>query len=93
MLGEPLTIGYGVGAGSKVNPFGFYVGDDYTMDIGFFKLLLFEEPVGLQNIVQQESVFVRSRGMMNKPFLSRETSFHPWGSITMVAIQRGRSSS
>lgn len=84
-----MTIGYGIGAGSNINPFGFYVGEEYDMEAGFFKLFLFEKSVDLQNIVQEQSVFARSRGMVSVPLPPPEGfSTDRWGSITLTVIQR-----
>ncbi|KJA22671.1 hypothetical protein HYPSUDRAFT_40758 [Hypholoma sublateritium FD-334 SS-4] len=88
--GKSMTIGYGVGAGSNVNPFDFYVGKDNDMEAGFFKLFLFffENPVDLQNVVREEPLFTRSRGSHNLPLPARGTSTGRWGSITLTVIQR-----
>ncbi|KJA22663.1 hypothetical protein HYPSUDRAFT_645955 [Hypholoma sublateritium FD-334 SS-4] len=83
--GQSMTIGYGVGVGSSVHPFGFCVGEDYDMEAGFFKLFLFDKPVDLQNLVQQESVFTSSRRGVVQTALPNT---HRWGSITITVIQR-----
>ena len=84
-----MTIGYGIGAGSSVNPFGFYVDEKYDMEAGFFKLFLFEKSVDLQNVVQEHSVFTRSRGMISVPLPPPGgVSADRWGSITLTMIQR-----
>lgn len=89
--GHSLTIGYGVGAGSNVHPFNFYVGEDYDMEAGFFKLFLFEKPVDLENIIQEEPVFSRNRGMRQDPPSSHKAAAEVslrWVSITLTVIQR-----
>ena len=82
--GEALTIGYGIGTGSNVHPFSFFVGEDYTIELGFFKLFLFEKPVNLQNIIQETSVFNETRGMEHK---LPSDSLRNWGSIILKVIQ------
>ncbi|KJA29203.1 hypothetical protein HYPSUDRAFT_61236 [Hypholoma sublateritium FD-334 SS-4] len=87
--GKSMTIGYGTGGGSGITPFGFNVNKGYDMEAGFFKLFLFEKPVDLQNVVQEESLFTRSRGMVKvtlPPLIEESTA--RWGSITITVIQR-----
>lgn len=86
--GKSMTIGYGVGTGANVPPFSFYVGQDYNMEAGFFKLFLFEKPVDLRGIVQEESVFTRSRGMKQNPLPPLGKYTDRWGSIILPVIQR-----
>ncbi len=50
-----MTIGYGVGAG-RPSAFSFYVGDEYDMETGFFKLFLFQKSVDFWRIVQEDSL-------------------------------------
>ena len=91
-MGQSVTIGYGVGAGANVPPFSFYVGKDWNMEASFFKLFLFEKAVDLQGILQEESVFTRSRGMVQRPLqppnppLGKSTD--RWGTIILPVIQR-----
>ncbi|KJA21668.1 hypothetical protein HYPSUDRAFT_41803 [Hypholoma sublateritium FD-334 SS-4] len=87
-MGQSMTIGYGVGTGANVPPFSFYVGKDCNMEAGFFKLFLFDKPVDLQDIVREESVFARSRGMKQNPLPSLGKSTGRWGSIVLPVIQR-----
>lgn len=83
-----MTIGYGVGVGSAVAPFAFYVDRDCHMEAGFFKLFLFEKPVNLQGIQQKESIFTRSRTLIQTPLPPLGTSTDGWGSIIIPVIQR-----
>lgn len=83
-----MTIGYGVGPGSNVQPFSFYLSEGNDVEAGFFKLFLFETPVDLQSVEQEESVFVKSRGMKAAKLSERQESTSRWGSITVAVIQR-----
>ena len=74
-----------------MHPFGFFVGDDYTMETGFFKLFLFKEKVtDLRRILQEEPVFQRTRGhrSASSPPRLEDMVHRGWGSITLTVVQR-----
>ena len=84
-----MTIGYGVGWGSTVPPFSFYVGEGYDMEVGFFKLFLFKEATTLDSIVQADPVFWRmTRGMTHTNLSRLDEIPQAHGSITITVIQR-----
>ena len=84
-----MTIGYGIGSGSTVSPFSFYMDESYDTEVGFFKLMLFNKPVNLDNMVQTESPFGRSRAMKQKTaLLPQQDQQQLWGSITLTVITR-----
>ncbi len=68
-----------------MHPFRFTVADGYEMEVGFFKLFLFQKPVDLRNVLQESSVFVRTRGMTQEAFKPLKNN---WGTITITVIQR-----
>ena len=89
--GQSLTIGFGLGAGSSVHPFSFYMGDKVSAEVGFFKLFLFKEKAtDLRRILQEEPVFQRTRGHRSAPSQRRlEDMVHRgWGSIILTVVQR-----
>lgn len=86
-----MTIGFGLGAGSRVQPFSFYMRDDDDAEVGFFKFFLFKETVpDLRRILQAEPVFQQTRGYGRSPLPppQLEDMMHRgWGTITLTAIQ------
>lgn len=86
-----MTIGFGLGTGSSIQPgpFSFYMGDDFDTEVGFFKLFLFKENADLRRILQVESIFQQTRGYRSLPLPQLEDIPHRgWGSITLTDIQR-----
>ena len=84
-----MTIGYGVGWGSTMPPFSFYVTDGYDMEVGLLKLFFFKEATTLDSIIQETPVFSKkARGMTHTNLSRLDEIPQAHGSITITVIQR-----
>ncbi|KAF8875735.1 hypothetical protein CPB84DRAFT_1689513 [Gymnopilus junonius] len=78
-----LTIGYGAGG---VNPFYFQLEPGRDMDVNFLKIFVCTAPVDF-SLMEQESPFVVTRGMAQKPPPKRKRN-DVWDSILVPVIHR-----